>query len=426
MRGGNSRHTRNFRCMHESATGVLTGAYCAEEYFEDLIRVTEGVTDRRLAEMTIARTPDAYRFMLEHGVQFQKALSGTLSLSRSNAFFLGGGKALVNAYYLCCERLGVRVLYDTEVLEIPIQDGEVRRLTVARNKEVFTLEAQSIVVASGGYQANIEWLKEGWGECAERFVVRGTPYAQGRVLRRLLEQNVESVGDPRQCHAVAVDARAPKFDGGIVTRIDCIPFSVVVNRDGKRFYDEGEDIWPKRYAIWGRLVAMQPGQIAYTIIDDKCRDLFMPTAFAPFIGQTLEDLARQIDVPAVSLRATLDEFNAAIQPGRFNSNELDECRTRDIAPPKSHWARTIDRPPFCAFPLHPGITFTYLGVKVDEHARVRMRDGTPLRNLFATGEIMAGSLLGKGYLAGFGMAIGTVFGRIAGKEASLAAGCGGR
>jgi tricarballylate dehydrogenase len=275
------------------------------------------------------------------------------------------------------------------------------------------------VASSGGFQGNIEWLKEYWGEAAENFLIRGTPYARGRILRNLLDQGVASVGDPTQCHAVAIDARAPRFDGGIVTRLDCIPFGIVVDRAGKRFYDEGEDLWPKRYAIWGRLVAQQPGQIAYCIVDAKAERLFMPSVFPAIRAGSIAELARAFGLDAGTLESTVEQFNAAVQPGRFDGHALDGCATAGLTPPKTHWARAIDTPPFLGYPLRPGITFTYLGVGVDECARVLMQDGRPVENLWAAGEIMAGNILGKGYLAGFGMTIGTVFGRIAGREAAV-------
>ncbi len=140
-------------------------------------------------------------------------------------------------------------------------------------------EARVLVAAAGGFEANLEWLREAWGPAADNFIVRGTPYNRGVVLRALLDAGVAQVGDATQCHAVAIDARAPKFDGGIVTRVDCVSLGIVVNRDAQRFYDEGEDFWPKRYAIWGRLVAQQPEQIAYSIIDSKAIGRFMPTVF---------------------------------------------------------------------------------------------------------------------------------------------------
>jgi tricarballylate dehydrogenase len=235
------------------------------------------------------------------------------------------------------------------------------------------------------------------------------------VLRLMLDAGAEPVGDPSQCHAVAIDARAPKFDGGIVTRLDSVPLGIVVNRHGDRFYDEGEEYWPKRYAIWGRLVAQQPDQIAYSIVDAKVLGRFMPSVFPPIVAASIRDLASAIDVPAGTLAATIERFNAAVRPGTFNHETLDDCRTEDLVPNKTHWAQRLDTPPFHAYPLRPGITFTYLGVKVDERARVHMKGGVA-ENIFAAGEIMAGNILGRGYVAGVGMTIGSVFGEIAGRE----------
>jgi len=273
------------------------------------------------------------------------------------------------------------------------------------------------VLASGGFQADLDWLARAWGPAARNFLIRGTPYNRGVVLRDMLDQGADSVGDPTQCHAVAIDGRAPKFDGGIVTRLDCVPFSIVVNKEGDRFHDEGEDVWPKRYAIWGRLVAGQPDQVGYAIIDAKSIDLFMPSVFRPVMADTVEGLASQMGLDPAKLRQTVDGFNAACQPGEFHPTELDGLRTHGLNIPKTNWARPIDTPPFYGYQLRPGVTFTYLGLKVDGTAQVHTPAG-PIRNLWAAGEIMAGSILGQGYLAGFGMTIGTVFGRLAGKEAA--------
>ena len=418
FRGGNSRHTRNLRVMHEAPASVLTETYLEDEYWDDLLRVTGGQTDESLARMTIRASAEAMPWMEACGVRFQPSLSGTLSLSRTNAFFLGGGKALVNAYYRTAERLGVDVSYDTEVLSLDLDKGFVRSASIRHKGFPETVRARSVIAASGGFQANLDWLKQYWGEAADNFLIRGTPYAKGRVLKNLLDQGVMPVGDPTQCHAVAIDARAPKFDGGIVTRLDCVPFSIVVDRNAQRFYDEGEDFWPKRYAIWGRLVAQRPGQIAYAIIDSKSLKLFMPSVFPPVEAGTVGELAAKLGLDVAALEETVRDYNAAVRPGTFDAKVLDDCRTETLAPPKTHWARRIDIPPFYSYPLRPGITFTYLGVKVNDRAQVLLEDGRPTANLFAAGEIMAGNILGRGYLAGFGMTIGTVFGRIAGREAA--------
>jgi tricarballylate dehydrogenase len=322
MRGGNSRHTRNLRAMHNAPTSVLTEAYPEEEYWDDLKRVTGGQTDERLARMTIRASAEVTPWMQACGVRFQPSLKGTLNLSRTNAFFLGGGKALLNAYYRTAERTGVDIVYDTETLSLELDQDVVREAVLTSHGFPAKARAKAYVASAGGFQGNIDWLKQYWGEAAENFLIRGTPYAKGRVLRNLLDQGVAPVGDPTQCHAVAIDARAPRFDGGIVTRLDCIPFGIVVDRSGQRFYDEGEDVWPKRYAIWGRLVAQRPGQIAYCIIDAKSAELFMPSVFPALRADTIAGLAAQLGLDPPAVKVTVSRFNAAVRPGTFNGQAL--------------------------------------------------------------------------------------------------------
>ena len=286
------------------------------------------------------------------------------------------------------------------------------------------MRARALVAASGGFEANTEWLKQAWGDAADNFLIRGSPYNRGTVLRMLLDQGAKPVGDATQCHAVAIDARAPKFDGGIITRLDCVVFGVVVNRDAQRFYDEGEDLWPKRYAIWGRLVAAQPEQIAYIVFDQPSLRMFMPSLYAPIEAPTIAELARKLELDPALLATTIGDFNAAVRPGTFDHTILDDCRTEGLTPPKSHWARRIETPPYYAYPVRPGITFTYLGTRVGPDASILMRASGPSDNMFAAGEIMAGNVLGQGYAAGIGMTIGAVFGRIAGEEAAAHARAG--
>lgn len=417
-RGGNTRHTRNMRCAHDTANSHLTGPYTEEEFWADLLRVTEGQTDENLARDMITQSKEILSWISEQGVRFQPSLDGTLNLSHTNSFFLGGGRAMLNALYITAEKLGVRVLYDSPVVDMEIVDGRCRSVTANIDGAPVAFAAKSIVAAAGGFEANIEWLKKYWGDCADNFLIRGTPYNRGDVLRLLLDRGVQSVGDPRQCHAVAIDARAPKFDGGIVTRLDCVIFGVVVNREAQRFYDEGEDFWPKRYAIWGRLVAAQPGQIAYIVFDAKSLHQFMPSIYPPISADSIAELAVKLELPTDRLVATINAFNAAVRIGTFDHTVLDDCRTEGLNPPKSHWARRIDQGPFYVYPVRPGITFTYLGTRVDRDTRMQMANGKPAENMFAAGEIMAGNVLGRGYAAGIGMTIGSVFGRVAGEKAA--------
>ncbi|MDF9788807.1 FAD-dependent tricarballylate dehydrogenase TcuA [Polynucleobacter sphagniphilus] len=420
-RGGNSQHTRNLRCMHDFPEDVLVDAYTEEEYWQDLLKVTGGNTNEALARLVIRASADCRPWMRKHGVRFQPPLSGALHVARTNAFFMGGGKALVNAYYRSAETLGVHIRYETPVDRVEL-DGD-RFVAAYSGEERF--EARTCVLASGGFESNREWLREAWGQNelgewpADNFLIRGTRFNQGVLLRALLNAGADSIGDPSQSHCVAIDARSPLYDGGICTRIDCVSLGIVVNRNAQRFYDEGEDFWPKRYAIWGRLVAQQAGQIGYSIIDSKAVGRFMPPVFPGAKANTLEELASQLQLPEAQLVETVNRYNAACKEGTFDHTLLDNCHTENLQPPKTHWARPIDSPPYYGYALRPGITFTYLGLKVNDRAQVHF-GGQASPNLFTAGEMMAGNVLGKGYTAGVGMSIGTAFGRIAGVEAARA------
>ncbi len=422
-RGGNSSHTRNLRCMHDAPQDVLVDAYPVEEYWQDLLKVTGGITNEHLARLTIRASSDCRDWMRRHGVRFQPPLSGALHVARTNAFFMGGGKALVNAYYCSAEKLGVQIRYEAPVDRLDIRDGRFLAACIGNER----IEAKACVLAAGGFESNREWLREAWGQNADgewpadNFLIRGTRFNRGVLLKFMIEQTgVDVIGDPSQSHCVAIDARAPLYDGGICTRIDCVSLGVVVNKQAKRFYDEGEDFWPKRYAIWGRLVAQQPGQTGYSIIDAKAIGRFMPPVFPGIQADSLPELARKLDLDEATFMQTLNDYNAACRVGSFDHTALDDCHTEGVLPAKTHWARPLDTAPFYGYALKPGITFTYLGLKVNDQAAVHF-DGQPSDNLFVAGEMMAGNVLGKGYTAGVGMSIGTAFGRIAGTQAAQAA-----
>jgi tricarballylate dehydrogenase len=453
LRGGNSRHTRNVRYFHSGPDNFLVGSYEEEEFYQDLLQVTGGETNEELARMMIRASSDLGDWIKGNGVRWQGALKGTLQLNRTNAFFLGGGKALVNTYYETAAKLGIEAVYQTEVIDIAPGDGGLSTLTVRpstppHNPSFFAAEpslsdddfrlmanaslddddqdarapatpisAKAVVVASGGFEANLGWMGQYWGEDVHNFAIRGTPYNRGGPLQVLLDKGAKPVGNPREFHAVAVDARGPQFDGGIVTRLDTVPFGIVVNRDGRRFSDEGADFWPKRYASWGGLIARQPGQVAFSLLDSKMSDAFMPSLYPPIVTNSVHELAMELGLDPEVVGESVASFNAAVQGGTYDATILDDCYTAGLEIPKSHWARRIDTPPFMAYPLRPGITFTYRGLTVNDRAQVIAENDEPIPGLYAAGEAMAGNILGRGYLAGFGMTIGSVFGRIAGREA---------
>lgn len=417
MRGGNTRHTRNIRCAHEGADGFFSGPYADEEFLDDLTGVTGGPANLELAKFAIRESRALPQWMADHGVSWQQPLAGTLHLGRTNRWFLGGGKALINTYYRTASRMGIDIRYNASVEDLLIEEGNFKGAVLKGDTQEL-VRANAVVVAAGGFEANLNWLKRFWGDAVNNFVVRGTPYNDGTMLANLLDKGAKPIGDPKGFHAIAVDARAPKYDGGIVTRLDAIPFGVVVNRDAHRFYDEGENIWPKRYAIWGGLIAEQPGQIAYCIVDSKTIRCFLPPMYKPFQADSLEGLSQALNLDSKVFTETVGAYNrATVGNTKSRTDVLDGVCTREIEPPKSNWALPIDRPPFYGLPLRPGITFTYMGVTVNGKAQVVDQNERPFKNVYAAGEIMSGNILTKGYLAGFGLTIGSVFGRLAGSEA---------
>ncbi len=419
-RGGNSKYTRNLRCA--ASNGIRAQSYPEDEFLADLEAATGKAPNQDLASLLIELSVTTPEWMEAHGIRWQPALNGTLSLSRTNHFFLGGGKALINAYYARAESLGVRTLYGASAQELHFSNGDCTEVEVESGGERFSVFPQAVVVASGGFEANREWLRECWGGAADNFMIRGARQNDGLMLKRLLDAGAKPCSSAEGLHAIAVDARGPAYEGGIVTRIDSIPLGIVVNREAERFYDEGEELWPKRYATWGRRIVDQPDQLAFSIFDTQVLGKFMSTVYPPYKADSIEDLAQQCHLDPRSLRDTVERFNASVVRGTFDPQVLDDCHTQGLALAKSHWALPINRSPYYAYPLRPGITFTYLGVSVDQTARVLRKTGDGYGNLFAAGEIMAGNILLRGYLAGLGMTIGTVFGRIAGREAAAVAG----
>ena len=416
-RGGNSRHTRNIRCVHAAADDYNTGAYLFDELWKDLCGVGTGPSNEALAELTVRSSETVPQWMTEHGIRWQPPLAGTLHLGRTNRFFLGGGKALINAYHRTLEQLEIPVLYEATVVELVMEGTRCTGVVAVVDGQTLTLRAGAVVCASGGFEANLDWLRRYWGDAVDNYSIRGPRHNDGLVLQALYDKGAASAGEEKAFHAVAVDARSPTFDGGIATRLDMIPFAIVVNSSGCRFYDEGEELWPKRYAIWGRNIAEQPGQKAFSIWDAKVNHLFLPPMYGTYQSDTIAGLAELLDLPVESVQRTVDEYNAAVGTGDFDPSKLDGSSTSGLHPDKTNWAQRIDTAPYSGIAMKPGITFTYMGVAVDQDAHVRAGDGQRFENVFAAGEIMSGNILSTGYLAGFGLTIGTVWGRIAGRNA---------
>jgi tricarballylate dehydrogenase len=410
LRGGNTRHARNFRLMHDGPRWYVPDAYGEDAFFRDLVRVTSGATDEKLARTLIRGSATIAEWLGENGVRLQDPSKGAMPYSRRTAFFLGGGKAMVNALYATALKLGVEIGYDSEVVALAFGENRDCEADILHRGRIERVAAKALVACTGGHQANLDWLRQSFGAAADNFMIRGTPYVTGSVLRRLLDAGAKPVGDTARAHMVAVDARGPKFDGGIVTRITAIPHGIVVDRYGKRFHDEGEDARKTHFARWGARIACCPDQIAYLILDANGYGRALPTALPPVRADTISALATALELDPAALQTTIRDFNAAIAAD-------DRCTT-GLTPPKSHAAIALKTPPFFAYPMRPGVTFTHFGIVVDNDMRIVKSDGVPLRNVFASGMIMAANVLGEGYLAGLGVTLSTVFGRLAGEAAA--------
>ncbi|MBK5963674.1 FAD-binding dehydrogenase [Thiocystis minor] len=417
LRGGNTRHSRNLRVMHESPSPLSVGVYPDAEFASDLQRATGGTTDPALARRLIQGSAEIADWLAGAGVLFQPTASGVLPPSRKTAFLLGGGTAMVNALYATAERLGVLIRYGGAVRDPRIGQGHLDRIHCQQGSDTRTLQPRTVIVCCGGSQANRDWLRDQWGDAADGFINRGTPFATGEVLHALLRQGALPVGDPRGAYLVAVDARSPNDDGGIVTRVRCMPAGIVVDASGRRIHDEGGDTASTRYALWGQRLAACPGQIAYLILDARGLREAPPSLYPPLAAENIAGLATRLEIPAAALAETVARYNAAVRPPVAGADDSD-WRTDGLEPPKSRHARPLIEPPFGAWPMRPGITFTYFGIAVDADTRVRLRDGGTVENLFAAGMIMAPNLIGRGYVSGLALTIGCVFGRIAGAEAA--------
>jgi tricarballylate dehydrogenase len=416
LRGGNTRHARNLRISHDAPAWYARDVYREAEFLDDLHRVAGGGVDAELAARLVRGSSEIAPWLALNGVRFQRPGSGVQPPSRRTAFFAGGGKTATDALYGTAQAIGVVIAHDAEACGLCLDGGRIVAVDVDRGDVVQRIAARAVVACAGGHQANLAMLREGYGAAADSIVVRGAPYASGRVLRLLIDAGADAVGDLAQAHLVAVDARGPKIDGGIVTRLKCIPYGIVVDQAGRRFCDEGSDIERTHYAKWGERLIKAPGQVAFAILDAAGLRRAAPTALPPVGADSIEGLAEALQLDPAALTRTVLDFNAAT--GSADPGETRAWRTEGLDPPKSAEATPIAAPPFAGFPLRPGITFTHFGVAVDPMLRIAMRDGSVVVNLLAAGMIMSANVLPRGYLAGLAVTLCAVFGRLAGEEAA--------
>jgi tricarballylate dehydrogenase len=454
LRGGNSAFTAGLmRTVYDGTGDILDladsltrddlaqtdfGAYSAEDFLDTLARVTEYRCDPELASQLVNQSVGTLKWMKSHGVRFAPAY-GRQAFRHGERFrffggavleVVGGGPGLVDCLSAEAERLGVCIHYQTRaraLLTREDQDG-IRPLgvRVSAGGAPAELPADSVVLAAGGFQANAEWRARYLGPGWDLAKVRGTRYNTGDGIEMALRAGAAPAGHWTGCHAVAWDRNAPEFGDlrvGDGFQKHSYPFGIVVNAEGRRFLDEGADFRNYTYARYGREILSQPGQVAWQVFDQQTthllRDEYRIREVSKVTAPTIEKLGEAMDgVDERTFAQTVRQFNDAVRRDvPFDPNVLDgRCADR-IAPRKSNWAMPLEQGPFEAYHVTCGITFTFGGVRTDAQAQVIDEDGRVMPGLYACGE-MLGGLFYINYPGGSGLTAGSVFGRIAGRNAA--------
>ena len=418
---------------HELAN-VDVGTYTEEQYYDDVGRLTEYRSDPDLTELLITRSFETGVWMREQGVRFQLGL-GRQAFQVDGKFkfwgglachIWGGGKELIKALGARAARQGIGVLYDTPAVALLTGDRGVEGVRVRREGRLVDLRAKAVVLACGGFEANAEmrarYLGPGW----DLAKVRGSRFNTGQGLRMALDIGAAPAGHWSGAHACAWDMNAPSvgdLDVGDRFQKHGYPFGIVVNTRGERFLDEGADFHSYTYAKYGGEVLKQPGMFAWQVFDQKTlhllRDEYRIPRTTKEKADTLEGLAEQMaGVDPAGFLATVRAFNAAPRPDvAFNPNIHDGLRTQGLVLDKSNWAQRLDTPPYEAYGVTTGITFTFGGLKISNETAVEDVTGAAIPGLFAAGEIVGG-LYYHNYASGTGLMAGAVFGRIAGRSAA--------
>jgi tricarballylate dehydrogenase len=452
-RGGNSRFTAGaMRVVYngvddlarlmpdltdEEKVNTDFGVYAEDQFYDDICRVTQYRTNPKLAETLVTRSFDTMLWMRGKGVRFAP-IYGRQAFKVDGRFKFwggltveawGGGPGLIDALYASAARSGIEVWYESRALELIRDDDGVHGVIVRKQGKSERVAAKCVVIASGGFEANAEWRTRYLGPGWDLAKVRGTRFNTGDGIRMALEAGAMPYGNWSGCHAVGWDRNAPEFGDlsvGDAFQKHSYPFGIMVNGRGRRFVDEGADFRNYTYAKYGRAILEQPGQFAWQVFDRKVthllRDEYRIKRVTRVSGATLEELAGKLeDVDAKGFLAEVSAYNAAVRTEvAFNPNIKDGRCTRGLALEKSNWANTIDTPPFEAYAVTCGITFTFGGLRIDDNGSVINTDGAPIRGLFAAGELVGG-LFYFNYPGGTGLMSGSVFGKIAGTSAGRTA-----
>jgi len=412
------------------------GVYSEDNFFDDMFRVTRFRTDPNLTEMLVKQSFETMVWMRSKGLRFVP-IYGRQAFKIDGKFKFwggltveawGGGEGLVEALTESCKQRGIEIFYETRATGLVQEDGAVTGVIVKHGGKSFEISGRAVVIASGGFESNAEWRTRYLGPGWELAKVRGTRFNTGDGIKMALDIGASPYGNWSGCHAVGWERNAPEFGDlavGDGFQKHSYPFGIIVNGEGKRFVDEGADFRNYTYAKYGREILNQPGQFAWQIFDAKVthllRDEYRIRQVTKVTANSLEELAGKLeDVNAEAVLQTLKEYNAAVQTEvPFNPNVKDGRGTQGLAVPKSNWANVLDTPPYEAYAITCGITFTFGGLRVDANAQVIDSDMRPIPGLYAAGE-MVGGIFYFNYPGGTGLMSGAVFGRTAGAAAALA------
>jgi tricarballylate dehydrogenase len=410
------------------------GAYPEDQFLDDMGRVTDYRTDPDLAEILVRRSYPTLLWMREQGVRFAPIWGRQAFLVDGRFKFWGGltveawggGPGLVAAWTEAARRAGVEVRYGARALSLIAGDEGVRGVRVRQDGRTTEITADAVVLAAGGFQANVEWRTRYLGPGWDLAKVRGSRFNTGDGLRMALEIGAQSRGQWSGCHAVGWDLNAPEtgdLSVGDAFQKHSYPFGIMLNAEGRRFVDEGADFRNYTYAKYGRVILGQPGHFAWQVFDQKVkpllRDEYRIKRVTKVQADTLEALTGKLEgVNAAQALETLEAWNSAVMTEvPFDPNVKDGRGTRGLAVPKSNWANPLDTPPYEAYAVTCGITFTFGGLAITPGAQVLDLDGAPIRGLYCAGEMVGGLFYGN-YPGGTGLAAGAVFGRIAGTSAA--------
>jgi tricarballylate dehydrogenase len=446
-RGGNSRHSwGTFRVAIESEKDYLpllegtklpkgkieVGPFPKDEFYSVAMRLSDGLAEKRLTEIYVNQSLETVQWMKEQGFQWDVSLrhafrDGDRLIWPTGTIFLtslgNSGEGLVEQLYDIAEKRGIEIFYETAAYSLVMNvDNKVCGAMAKSSDGIIQIDAKNVILASGGFQADPSLRRSYFGENWDLCKVRGTRYDTGDGIKMGIEIGAQVSGHWGGCHATVVSEDSPNIEGALVgSERYSYPFSIIVNRNGERFFDEGETFWDYTYAKLGKEIIKQPGCVAFQIFDAKVFHLFRDEYKNALMveSNSLKELAEDLDINVERFLATVQEFNKAIinNDKPFIPFELDGRRTKGLNPDKSNWAQTIDTPPYRAYAVACGLTMTYGGLKTNEKAQVLDTSDNPIKGLYAIGE-MTGGFFYHNYPGGAGLIRGAVMGRIAGAEAA--------